>query len=175
MQEKWKKIGGYGNYSISNLGRIRNNNTGSFLSPTIRSSTCDYYSILLPIGNGKYRHKNVHRLVAEAFVDGQNDGLVVNHIDGDKHNNRADNLEWTTRSQNDKHAFANNLRKSTPEQIVAAINSRKRRVVNLTLGLEYESLADAARAIGGRIQGVHKCVSGQRETYYGMTFAYIDS
>lgn len=46
----------------------------------------------------------VHRLVAQVFVKGQASGLVVNHIDGDKANNRADNLEWVTIQENTAHA-----------------------------------------------------------------------
>ncbi len=50
-------------------------------------------------------------MVAYYFCEGYDKDLIVNHIDGNKQNNRSDNLEWITRSQNDKHAFANNLRK----------------------------------------------------------------
>ncbi len=53
----------------------------------------------------------VHRLVAQYFCDGYAEGLVVNHIDGDKTNNRSSNLEWVTRSENDLHAFSLGLRR----------------------------------------------------------------
>jgi len=51
----------------------------------------------------------VHRLVAMAFVDGYEPDLVVNHKDGNKLNNSPDNLEWVSKSQNSRHAWANNL------------------------------------------------------------------
>lgn len=65
--------------------------------------TCDYrgggyYSISATI-NGKYMHR-LHRLVAESFVDGFKPGLSVNHIDGNRSNNRASNLEWVTHKEN---------------------------------------------------------------------------
>lgn len=60
----------------------------------------------------------VHRLVAEAFVDKPNtdDKLEVNHEDGDKKNNRADNLTWMTRKQNMQHASVNGLINRTSEK-----------------------------------------------------------
>lgn len=56
----------------------------------------------------------IHRLVALHFCEGANDELVVNHIDGNKLNNAATNLEWVTHSQNDLHAYKLNLRQSHP-------------------------------------------------------------
>ena len=52
----------------------------------------------------------IHRLVAQHFCEGYQKDLVVNHKDGNKLNNCANNLEWVTRSENDLHAFKNNLR-----------------------------------------------------------------
>ena len=172
--ELWKKINGQDHYSVSDEGRVRNDKSGYIFKPTVRGKTCPYLSVLLPDGNGKYKHWNIHNLVAEAFCPKGSEELVVNHKDGDKFNNRSDNLEWVTRSENDRHAFALGLRYSTSEQIQKAIDSRKRRVRNLTLGTEYNSIAEAGRAIGGRGSSVSKCLSGERETYLGMKFAYAD-
>lgn len=52
---------------------------------------------------------SVHRLVAQAFVPGYSPDLVVNHLNGNKLDNRPENLEWTTKGQNTKHAWENNL------------------------------------------------------------------
>lgn len=68
-------------------------NSGGYLRATI-------------FGKDKY----VHRLVAYYFVENPNKYKEVNHIDGNKENNCADNLEWCTRSQNNKHAFEIGLR-----------------------------------------------------------------
>lgn len=56
------------------------------------------------------KDKYIHRLVAELFVDNPNGYKEVNHKDGDKTNNHATNLEWCTRSQNNRHAFQTGLR-----------------------------------------------------------------
>jgi hypothetical protein len=54
---------------------------------------------------GKYYLRYVHRLVAESFVICTDDNYVVNHKDGDKHNNHKDNLEWVSQSYNRQHAY----------------------------------------------------------------------
>lgn len=64
--------------------------------------------------NGKYTTYKIHRLVALTFIPNPNNYPVINHIDGDKQNNRVDNLEWCTRSENDLHAFRLGLRKPIP-------------------------------------------------------------
>jgi hypothetical protein len=61
--------------------------------------------------NKPKRHK-VHRLVAKHFIDNPNGFRFVNHKDGNKHNSRAENLEWCTSSQNQLHAYAIGLMKS---------------------------------------------------------------
>ena len=77
---------------------------------TWREQKCRKHSngYIRAIINGKDEY--VHRLVAKYFVPNPNGYLEVNHIDGNKENNCADNLEWCTRSQNNKHAFQTGLR-----------------------------------------------------------------
>ena len=176
MDEIWKKIEWARKYSVSNLGRVRNDETGHILSQTIRSKTSNYLAVALRTNafGREQKTANVHALVAEAFLGKPQQGLEINHIDGNKHNNVVDNLEWVTKSENSRHAFDLGLRKSTSAQVQKAIDATKRKVVNLTLGIEYESIAEAGRAIGGNGHGISKCLSGERKTYYGMRFAYAD-
>lgn len=116
--ETWKAVVGYeGLYDVSDTGKVRSlerltsagrrgigRELRQYLLP------CGYFEVLLS-NDGKIKHKRVHRLVADAFcekTDGRNE---VNHIDGNKQNNSADNLEWVTRSENVKHAYRNGLQK----------------------------------------------------------------
>lgn len=107
MKEVWKNIDGYnGMYQVSNLGRVRSfksnrSKHGHIMSLTI--SKRGYVRVTLY--NGGRKHCTVHRLVAKAFIPNLENKSEVNHIDGDKNNNRVDNLEWSTRSENMTHAY----------------------------------------------------------------------
>lgn len=103
MNEVWKDIKGFeGLYQVSNLGRIRSldrwvNNAynGGYWKPgRIRRAGATRGGYLFaPLAvDGKTTAKRVNRLVAEAFLDGYSDEIEVHHKDGDKTNNRADNL-----------------------------------------------------------------------------------
>ena len=171
-KEKWKPIAEFSGYFISNKGRVWSEKTKNFLAQNPKSKTCPYLSVCL-ISEGKQKTYPVHRLVAESFLDGREKGKEVNHIDGNKRNNDFTNLEWVTKSENSIHAFNHGLRKSVSTQIVAAINSRKRKVLNIDTGKEYESIVECAKDIGGQHSGVSKCLSGERESYYGYRFRYL--
>ena len=107
VKEIWKSIKGYeGYYSISNLGNVRNDKTQRILQGD--HNTIGYRRVILYVPVKKRYF--VHRLVAYHFVSGYSDEKVVNHKNGNKTDNRAENLEWVSRSENDLHAFRNDLR-----------------------------------------------------------------
>ncbi len=101
--EQLVDIPGYeGLYSISNTGRVFRHNDPGWQVPSESSS--GYLQVQLS-KNGDKRVHSIHRLVAEAFIPRQNDLQdEVNHKDGNKHNDRSDNLEWVTRHGNMAHA-----------------------------------------------------------------------
>ena len=175
MKREWKKINGYSSYEISNDGCVRNIKTGCIIKPLKRSNKQNlYYYVDMKSDLGKKSHKNIHRLVAETFIENPFVKPCVNHIDGNKLNNHVDNLEWVTYSENDLHAFRIGLRRSTSEQIQKAIDATKRKVRNKTTGEEFPSIADAARSICGNPRGISKCLSGIRKRYKGMEFEYAE-
>jgi hypothetical protein len=118
MQEVWQPIEGSDQYEVSNLGRVR---VVRYLQ-TARGGSNGYRTVTLPGGKQRY----VHRLVAQAFVDNPDNLPEVNHIDSDRSNAAASNLEWVDSQQNKIHAIkhGNRLRKLNPEQIK---NIKKRR------------------------------------------------
>ena len=106
MVEVWKPIAGYeGLYEVSNTGMVRklrfiNNraNKEKVFDIKPKNNGTGYLKVFLYKG-GKARQMLVHRLVAEAFIEKQDGKGFVNHKDGNKHNNSADNLEWCSRSE----------------------------------------------------------------------------
>lgn len=109
---EYRKIDGFERYSVGSDGTVINNQTGKVLSQ--RKTSAGYYRVNLRKGDRKYEKptvRNVHRLVAMAFV--ANDDPVakptVNHIDGNKLNNCASNLEWCSSVDNLKHAWRTGL------------------------------------------------------------------
>ena len=87
-------------WSINEEGQVRNDETGKFLKGTILHT----YRYINFRWNGKQKNKSVHRLVAEAFLPNPDNLPCVHHIDGDRLNNRLDNLKWVSEQENVKQA-----------------------------------------------------------------------
>lgn len=110
MIEIWKPIKYNKNYAISNFGRIKSYCRNSERLLRLSYTKDGYVKCGLCI-NGKSLRFRVSRLVAEHFIPNPDNKETVNHIDGNKKNNRADNLEWATKSEQMIHAYEKGLKK----------------------------------------------------------------
>ena len=99
--EQWKTIQGTnGAYDVSNMGRARGP-SGKILKPTLMK--IGYCMISLSLKSHGVKKKYLHALVAESFLGHKPTGYVINHINGDKKDNRATNLEFLSRKDNGSH------------------------------------------------------------------------
>lgn len=113
-----KQIEGFENYLISQHGDVyslpKKTRKGTRKLKPVKQKTG--YLLVDLVKNGCRTKKLVHRLVAEAYIPNLDNKPQVNHIDGVKHNNHKSNLEWATRSENQKHAIRIGLRTAKGEK-----------------------------------------------------------
>lgn len=104
MKGRWKRVNLIsGDVEVSDFGEVRDCITKKIYAQSMQSS--GYLQIHIN-KNYKDKHYLIHRLVAEAFVPNKGNKKEVNHIDGNKENNNANNLEWCTHKENTKHRDA---------------------------------------------------------------------
>ena len=160
--EEWKPIKKCPFYLVSNMGRIANADTARIKKTQLNDK--GYEIVELNAGGGRHIH-SVHRLVAEAFLDGDGTGLDVNHKFGNKTDNRASMLEWNTRSENVRHAF--DVLKKQP--------GHRTRVRCLETGREYDSVLQCARDMSLLDSEIFKHMAGKRPHVKGYHFERINT
>lgn len=170
MKEEWKEVFGFDIlFEVSNMGKVRTKHHGKtgyqkeyrFIAQADNGS--GYLRINIP-QSGKQKTIYIHKLVAEAFISNPEALSEVNHIDENKSNNRADNLEWCSHKYNCQYGTRN--------QKVSQKN-RKRVVCNETK-IVFESLGEAAKAFDVCDTAIANCLKGRSKTCAGHTWSYAD-
>lgn len=178
--ERWKDIDGFeGYYQVSDTGRVRSldrvvttTRYGKPLSmarkgKVLRSTVGrDGYPSIQIYKESEYYTFKIHRLVAKAFVENPDSLPEVNHIDGNKKNNNAENLEWCTRKHNIRHAFKNGL-------IDPKNRSCNRKSVRRSDGVIFRSLTEAAKESGTHVSDVSMCCHGTLAHTGGYGFEFV--
>jgi len=157
-QEIWKDVVGYEDYyQVSNIGRLkskdryvnvtRNGKTFKVFKKgqTISLYVCDSNKIYVGFvmsGKDGLKRKAIHRLVAQAFIPNPENKLFVNHINGIKTDNRVENLEWVTRSENEKHAYRTGLKKVNYCQCKPVAQIKDGKIIRT-----YQSASHASRIV----------------------------
>lgn len=175
MQEVWKDIKGYeGLYQVSNKGRVKS------LSRVASNGRRIAERILKPYKNrggylqvnfykdGKLINHYIHRLVATAFIPNPENKPEVNHVNENKENNNANNLEWATRKENNNHG--------TRKERMAKTHSKP--VIGISLDgksyLYFNSAKDAQRLGRFNHGAISDCCRGKRKTHKGYIWNYVE-
>ena len=168
----WKDIKGYeGLYQVSDDGHVRRLLKNDRTKP-VKNREGLYLSVSLS-KKSKRRSYNIHRLVAEAFLERPVGATEVNHKDGNKWNNDISNLEWVSQRENMLHAMQqlNKFPWGKPPRKIRCLDKETGEVV-----AEFYSIAEASRVFGkgGLRSSVTLCCQGLQQTAYGYRWEYAD-
>jgi len=139
-----EKIKDFENYLISKDGDIYSNYTNKKLKCS--SDKNGYLKIRLVNKSGR-KTMFLHRLLAIQFIPNPLNKTFINHIDGNKYNNRLYNLEWCTHKENMKHAWDNNLYKDYTESIKKANKATSIEVFDTLNQIKYKSMSEMSRLL----------------------------
>ena len=153
-----KPVKGYeGLYLVTDDGRV--------LGPSgqhrkLRVNPATGYSQVTLFRRGQAKCAHVHRLVAEAFIPNPEGKPQINHKNGNKQDNRVENLEWCTQSENLAHAYRERLRATVPVTAISKADGTEVRT--------FGSLKDAARFCGvSYTNGISQALSGHIQSAHG--------
>ena len=176
--EVWKNIEGYeGLYQVSNMGRVKSMERirikkdgrkftvkERVLKPGV---TKDGYLIVALHAGDKQKTLTVHRLVCQAFHKNPENKPCVNHIDENKTNNAASNLEWCTYEENNNHGKHNERMAKTRSKPVGQY-TRAGELVKI-----WSSTIEAKRQAGFDCGHISRVANGERKTHKGFIWRYI--
>ncbi len=198
-KEIWQNIKGYeGLYQVSNMGRIKRlpktEYVYNYLSNTkvkrvkkekilAYKRNSNNYIIVTLSNNGVSKAYTIHRLVAQTFIPNPNNYPQINHINGKKYDNRVENLEWCTASENIKHASRVGLRKTTKKQktqakrnLKKANEAKKRKIYQLTKDNKiikvWDSMSDIFRELHFYWGNIGSVCRKEKELAYGYKWEY---
>lgn len=160
MTEIWKTVSGFPNYKVSNTGKILSSarRKEKIIKPIMQNN--GYYQVAL-CRNGETQRFPIHRVVAASFCERGEGKTVVNHKDGNKANNHANNLEWVTQKENISHAIN-----------VLGVDyknaNHKAKEVLRSDGKVFPSVAEASRKTGCSRSNIQLVLRGKRKTCAGF-------
>ena len=168
---EWRDVPEFdGIIQVSNTGLVRS--AGTKTHPPheyTQSLSCWGYPRVHINLNGKNKNLVVHRMVAKAFIPNPENKKQVNQNNGNKTDNRVENLEWCTPSENCQHRERVIWNGAHPS------GRRKRKVVCLDTGEEFESLHDANYSVYGRRSNNIGIAIKQGSLCRGQRWAYKDN
>lgn len=171
MVEVWKSIPGYEDqYEASTYGRIRSlPRNGTIKTKRVLSlnhKNSGYIDVTLN-KDGKRTTTHVHQLIAKTFIDNPENKPQVNHINGDKTDNRIENLEWATSRENIRHKF--------DALGYKVVRHGMKPVMCVETGEVFDAIKSAEREYGNSFGAIQRVVNSKRRTAYGLHWVFADN
>lgn len=167
-------------YYIDKEGRVISYYKGRRRELSCPPNRKGYSHVGLRKKDGRRQSLLVHRLIAMAFISNPDGKEQVNHMDGDKRNNRISNLEWATNTENMRHSWAIGLREAKKGSDNYQWDGKHRNCKAVvkkdlkgTMLDSYDSIAIAARENGYKRAGISKACNGLIKTYMGHKWEFI--
>lgn len=163
-KEEWKEIDGFdGDYWISNYGRLKSCKYNKNIILSLKPNKHGYVEKQL-FKDNQYYSKRIHRLVAIAFMPNPNNLPEVNHKDGNKQNNRVDNLEWCTPLENVHHRY----------EVLNKYKSSDKKVICIETNIIYDSITKASKSTNIHSSSISNVCHGKRKTAGGFHWRFYD-
>ena len=174
-KEIWKTINGYPNYMISSMGNVKNIKTGKLLKTRIGNN--GYYTITLS-KKGEIKKKDIHRLIAIAFIPNPENKPEIDHINTDKIDNRIENLRWVTHKENINNPISISKMKKNQhlKNTFGAEHPLSKPILQFSMDgklvRKWESAVDIKKELDFNNCHISSCCKGKRKTANGYIWRY---
>ena len=165
MKEIWRDIEGYaGKYQISNLGNVKSLKRNMIL----KANEYGEYNYVVLYKRGKGKIKNIHRLVAESFIENPRGLECVNHKDENKRNNVVSNLEWCNKKYNCNYGKRNEKMSKSKSKYKIIQKSKKGESVKI-----WQNIWELEHDTSYNKWVIRQCCKGKCKTAYGYKWEYM--
>ena len=165
--ERWALVQDHPQYRIGTSGRFQSRKRGEWRDLKTTPDGGGYLQAFM-CENGRAYVRKVHKLMQDAFFEPDPERPEINHKNGNKQDNRLENLEQCSRLENQRHACETGLFVRPDDA-----GRPKRKIMIVETGAVYDSESECTKAIGGHVSNVCNCLAGRRHTCRGYHFEYI--